>query len=174
MKRLLFAAAAAAIATVGLAQSNIESPTNIAFRVGGAYPLDSDVRDIAKSFIGLGVDVFLSRSILPGQNTESTISIDWLGKSSAGTKGNIFPVLLTQRWYSASEVDSIDNKRTYYFGGVGFAVVDLNSTKTVLALKGGLGYEFNKNIFAELSAMYAEPANKLRASNVAIHLGYRF
>lgn len=174
MKRLLFAAAAAAFATMGLAQNSFETPSNIAFRIGGAYPLDSDVRDIVKSFIGVGIDIFLSRPILPGKNTESTISIDWLGKSSAGTKGNVFPVLLTQRWYSASEVDSIDNKRSYYFGGVGFSVVDLNSTKTVLTFKGGLGYEFNKNIFAELSAMYAEPANKLRASNVAVHLGYRF
>lgn len=173
MKRLLFAAAAAAIVTTGLAQVG-ETPTNIAFRIGGAYPLDSDVRDSVKSFIGVGVDVFLSRPLLPGKNTESAVSIDWLGKSSAGTKGNVFPVLLTQRWYTGSNAAVEEANRSYYFGGIGFAVVDLNSTKTVVALKAGLGYELNRNIFAELSAIYAEPANKLRASNIGLHLGYRF
>lgn len=172
MKRLLFAAAAAAIATVGLAQ--METPTHVAFRLGGAYPLDSDVRDNVKSFLGVGLDVFLAKSVLPGKNTESTVSIDWLGKSSSGSKGNVFPILLTQRWYTGANAAVEDANRSYFFGGLGVAVVDLTSTKTVFAMKGGVGYELNRNMFAEFSAMYAEPAYTLRASNIAVHLGYRF
>jgi len=173
MKRLLFAAAAAAFATVGFAQT-MEAPTHVAFRLGGAYPLDSDVRQNVKSFIGVGLDVFLAKSVLPGRNTESTVSVDWLGKSSSGSKGNVFPILLTQRWYMGTNAGVEDANRSYYFGGLGLAIVDLNSTKTVFAMKGGVGYELNRHMFAELSAMYTEPANTLRASNIAVHLGYRF
>lgn len=173
MKRIAVVAGLAAFASLGLAQS-IDTPTNIALRVGYAYPLDNQTRDLVKGFLGAGVDIFLTKSLLPGERTETAISLDWLGKSSSGSKGNVFPLLVTQRWYTDSAANAIGLGRYYYLGGVGVAVVDVTSTKTVLALKAGLGFEINNNIFAEASFLYTEKANNARGTNLGFHLGYRF
>lgn len=175
MKRFMFAAIAGAAATVSMAQtSGIQTPTNLAFRLGGAYSIDASTRDFVKTFIGVGADIFLQKSLLPGNNTETTVSLDWLGKSGSGAKGNMFPLMINQRWYSVPTGGALDQNRFYYFGGLGVAIIDISTTKTVFAARGGVGYEFNRNVFAEAVLLYTEPANKIRGSAIGAYIGYRF
>ena len=165
----------ACAASMSLAQTTIETPSNISVRLGWAYPLDSDTRAITGNLLGVGFDYFLNRTLIPGANGETYISADWLGRSASGSKGNMFPLMLNQRWYSApSMVGGADGNRTYYFVGAGAYVMDVTNTKTVFGARVGLGMELGEKLFAEANLSYTEAANFRRGSNIAIYIGYRF
>lgn len=149
----------------------VGTPTNIALRIGYAYPIDNTTRNLVRNFIGVGFDYFLDRSLLEGG--ETTVSVDWLGKSGSGAKGNIFPIMLNQRWYNPNMTEE-DSNRSYFFLGAGVAIIDVNSTKTVLAGRGGFGMEFGEHIFGELNIVISDDANGARANSAGIYLGYRF
>lgn len=166
--RTLIALAALGAASFGMAQ--IQTPTNIAFRIGAAYPIDNTTRDTVKNFIGAGVDYFFQNSLLQGG--ETYLSIDWLGKSGSGAHGNAFPIMLNQRWYNAGATE--DDRRSYFFLGAGVAIVDVTSTKTVLAGRAGYGAMFGEHVFGELSFVLSDDANGARATSIGAYLGYRF
>jgi hypothetical protein len=172
MKRYLCVAAALAASSLSMAQ--LETPTNLGVRLGFAYPIDASTRDMIPNFLGAGLDIYLTKSLLPGKNTESSLSLDWFGKSGSGTKGNMFPLLVNQRWYFGDMSAVAGDGRNYYFGGLGVAIMDITTTKTVFAARVGLGREFNANIFGEATLYYTEPAEKLRGSSLGFHIGYRF
>ncbi len=168
MKQLTLLAALG-IAAISSAQVDyLEAPTNLAFRLGYVYPVDSVLRDISPSYIGVGVDIFTNLRLL--EDAETTISLDWFGKSGSGAKGNAFPILLNQRWYAGDDLVN----RSYYFAGVGIAIVDVTSTKTVLAARIGAGKEFSDHFFGEISFTYSDSANGARATALGFYAGYRF
>jgi len=168
MKQLTLLAAMG-LAAIGSAQVNyLETPTNIAFRLGYVYPIDSAMRNIAPSYIGVGVDFVTDIKLLEGAQTG--LSFDWFGKSGSGAKGNAFPILLTQKWYVG---DTVEN-RQYFFVGAGVAIVDLTSTKTVLAARAGVGKELGDALFGEVSFTYTDGANGARATALGFYVGYRF
>ncbi|MBS1724024.1 MAG: hypothetical protein JSS66_13850 [Armatimonadetes bacterium] len=167
--RTLIVLAALGSAAYASAQA-VGTPTNLAFRLGYAYPIDNETRDLVRNFIGVGADYFFERGLLQGG--ETTISLDWLGKSGSGAKGNIFPICLNQRWYSVNGMEP--GRRSYFQLGAGVAIVDVTSTKTVLAGRAGYGVEFGEHIFGELNFFFSDDANGARATSIGAYLGYRF
>lgn len=168
--RTLIAMLALSGAAMASAQA-VTTPVNLSLRIGVAYPIDNATRDVVKNFIGAGFDYFLPRSLV--QNGETSLSVDWLGKSGSGDKGNIFPIMLNQRWYNPNSAN-LEGGRSYFFLGAGVAVVDIVSTKTVLAARAGLRKEFGEHIFGELNIILSDDANGARANSAGIYLGYRF
>lgn len=166
--RTLIALAALGGAAFGSAQ--IGTPTNVAFRLGAAYPIDNTTRDTVKNFIGVGFDYFFDRTLVPGG--ETSLSVDWLGKSGSGAKGNAFPIMLNQRWYNQGSTE--DDRKSYFFLGAGVAVVDVTSTKTVLAGRAGYGVLFGEHLFGEMNFVLSDDANGARATSLGFYLGYRF
>lgn len=157
------------LAAVSSAQVNfLETPQNIAFRLGFVYPVDSTMRDVSNTFIGVGVDFPVNYRLLEGAQT--VISFDWFGKSGSGAKGNAFPITLNQRWYQGEPFTG----RSYFFAGAGVAVVDLTSTDTVLAARVGAGREFGDFLFGELAFTYTDAARGARATALGFYIGYRF
>lgn len=169
MKKLIALAAAATVSAPAMAQ--FDTPVNIALRIGYAYPLDSTTRDAVRNFIGVGADYFFGKSLV-GDNGETTLSFDWLGKSGSGAKGNAFPILLNQRFYGPARPGT--TQRTYTFFGAGVAIVDVTSTQTVWAARAGYGVELGEKIFAEGNFLITDSANGARATSLGLYVGYRF
>lgn len=162
--------ALAALGAAAFSSAQIGTPTNVAFRLGAAYPLDNTTRDSVKNFIGVGIDYFLERSLVEGG--ETSLSFDWLGKSGSGAKGNIFPIMLNQRWYNQGS--TVDDRKSYFFVGAGVAIVDVTSTKTVLAGRAGYGVLFGEHLFGEMNFVLSDDANGARATSIGAYIGYRF
>jgi hypothetical protein len=101
MKRLCILAASFGLAAMASAQAQDITPTNIAIRAGVAYPLDNGTRSITHTLIGAGMDYYFPVRYI--RDSDTFLSIDWLGKSGNGAKGNIFPIMLNQKWYSANQ-----------------------------------------------------------------------
>ncbi len=170
MKRLWILAAVVGFAAVAPAQKLDYKPSNISVRVNVAYPLDDATRNLTKTLIGVGIDYEFLTQFLKGSTT--FLSIDWYGKSGNGAKGNIFPLLINQKFYSNQGVDG--KGRTYLFGGLGLVFLDITSSKTTIAAQAGFGYEFGPNIFSEFKLLISDSANGSKANLVGVSLGYRF
>ncbi|MCU0317600.1 MAG: hypothetical protein MUC92_13525 [Fimbriimonadaceae bacterium] len=171
MKKL-FVLAGIGLAALSFAQQKnpfLETPTSISVRGGWVYPIDSNLRDISSSFIGIGLDFSQSFRLLP--NAETYFTVDWIGRSGSGAKGNLFPILVQQRF--SSTAPGAANK-TYFYFGAGVSVNDLTRTKTVLAGKLGYGIELGTKTFAEFSILYTDGVDSVRGTSLGIHLGYRF
>jgi hypothetical protein len=172
MKHWLVLAALGVAALSGAQSTAIGEPTDLAFRVGGAYPFDSATRDeTGSSLIGIGADYFIKESLF--KNGESFLSFDWLGKSASGAHGNLFPVMLNQRFYM-KDTGEVGSGRTYFFLGAGVAFVDVFTAKAVPAIRGGVGKEFGPHIFGEATVVLSDAANGARANTVGAYIGYRF
>ena len=143
---------------------------NLSFRAGFVYSLDNFTRNITGNLIGVGVEFYLDRSLMAGG--ETTISLDWMGKGMNGDQGNMFPIMINQRWYTGGDYESAN--RTYYYIGAGVAIIDIISTNTVPAARFGVGSEFGEHIFAEFTPVYRDSSSGARASSVGLYLGYRF
>ncbi|ARU42166.1 hypothetical protein C0431_03330 [bacterium] len=168
MKQLTLLAAIG-LGAISSAQVNyLTPPSNISFRLGYVYPVDSVMRDIAPSFIGFGVDIPVDFKLT--EDAVTVLSFDWMGKSGSGAKGNAFPILLNQRFYVGDEAV----RRSYFQAGVGVAIVDLTNTKTVLAARVGYGMEFGDALFGEINFNYSDAANGARATALGFYVGYRF
>ncbi|MCW5940184.1 MAG: hypothetical protein KF884_11745 [Fimbriimonadaceae bacterium] len=168
MRNLLLIAAVGA-ASFGSAQG-IEQPVNLAVRLGWVFPINNAMRDVANNYIGVGVDYFTNTTLLP--NGELTVSADWFGKSGSGAKGNVFPIMLNQRFYAKPRGE--DDLRSYVFFGAGIAIVDINQSQTVLAGRVGYGVELGRNLFAEGTLTHSDSARGARATAAGIYIGYRF
>lgn len=159
-----------AAATMANAQLNDVYPSNASIRAGWAYPLDDGVRDIWKQLIGVGIDYTFQTQFIRG--SETFLSIDWLGGSGSGAKGNAFPIILNQR-FRGTDADG-NPSRTYTFLGVGLAIVDFTSSKTTLGARAGIGTALGENIFAEGILFWSDAAAGARANAIGVYLGYRF
>lgn len=158
------------LAAISSAQVNfLEEPSNVSFRLGYVYPIDAAMRDIAPSYIGVGIDFPVDFRLL--DNASTWLTFDWMGKSGSGAKGNAFPILLNQRFYMDGDNPE---RRQYFQAGLGIAIVDLTSTKTVLAGRVGFGQELGDNIFGEINFNYSDGANGARATALGFYVGYKF
>lgn len=168
MKRFgLVMVALAAVAAVK-AQTDY-TPVNLSIRGGAAYIFDDVTRRLTGTMFTAGIDYFIDTKWF--KNSETSLSIDWYGKSGNGTKGNMFPVMLNQRFYQKGrEV----GHRTYGFFGLGAVSVDITKAKTVLGARFGYGVELGPALFTEGVLLISDEANGARANNIAWYIGYRF
>ncbi len=152
------------------------NPTDLSVRVGAAFPLDKSTRsNMNDVLMGIGFDYFLPRALVPGANGESTISVDWLSKSIQGSGGNMFPIMLNQRWYNNEGYTGLGDRRTYFFAGIGLVVIDFGgSSNTSFGGRAGIGVEFGEHLFGEASLVLSDEHNGASATNVGLWLGYRF
>lgn len=172
MKRTLWLAALGLAAVApAVQQDTFGYPSNLSLRLGWVYPIDSVTRDNSRSLIGVGAEYFLDRSLLEGG--ETTISFDWLGKSGSGAKGNLFPIMLNQRFYT-SEGTGYGTERTYWYVGAGVTFIDVTNSDTVLTVGTGFGKELGQNIFGEVRFLYSDSGGGARATSVGAYIGYRF
>jgi hypothetical protein len=175
MKRILCLAALVGAAAMSHAQLNMQQPTNLAFRLGIGLPFDEETRDhIGSTLLGVGVDYFFERALIPSANGETYISIDWLARGSNGEHGNMFPIMLNQRWYAMDDNPN-DDRRTYFFAGLGAAFMDIDESDTVLAGRVGLGAELGPNIFGEANLVLTGPdSGGFHGTGINFYVGYRF
>lgn len=169
MKKLLVVAAVA-VASMAAAQDRpFAAPANMGVRLGYVLPIDSNLKDLAPNFLGVGLDFPVQLRLLP--EGETVFSVDWIGKSGSGAKGNIFPFMLNQRFYSKSEAGAL---RNYGFVGGGVALVDVNSSNAVLAFRAGYGVELGANLYGEASFLYTDASAGVHGTSVGVFIGYRF
>jgi|GEM_PF-927366 len=174
MKNWLTAATIAAsigAATLASAQysSSIGDVTASGFdiRIGFAYSLDNNLRDVANTLIGFGIDYNLP-PLLKGSTT--FLSGDVLAKSGSGGHGNAFPICLNERFsFGTSRYGG-----TYFFVGAGAFITDVTSTNTVLGARGGFGVNLGPNIFTEATATLSLPTNNYRIDTIGLYVGYKF
>ena len=170
MKKRLLVIVALAMSAFATAQDGFGTPVNLSFRAGFVYSIDNVTRNVTGNLIGFGAEFYLERSLIPGG--ETTISLDWMGKGLNGDKGNMFPFMLNQRWYTGGDYESAN--RTYYYIGVGVAIIDIFNTNTVAAARLGVGIEFGEHLFSEITLVYSDSSAGARASSFGVYLGYRF
>jgi hypothetical protein len=177
MRRMVTMAAIGAVLGVsGLAaaQTPDYTPHNFSFRVGANFPLDDNLRDLGNALFALGADYRIDRPFWPGG--ETFFSLDWFGKSTTGSKGNVFPLMVNHKWFGGTGIQAPEEgRRSYFFAGLGAVFIDVGSSDTVLGARGGIGVELGPSFFAEGTLYLSDKSStNVRATSVAIWLGYRF
>jgi hypothetical protein len=176
MRRII--SAAATIAAFGIAggasaQTTISNndliPTAVTLRAGVCLPLDQTLTDVANSLVDLGVEFIPSSSLIKGG--ETFYSLDYFSTGFHGSKGTVWTAAINQRWYHGGP-DVY--RRSYLYLGIGAAVIDVNTSGTGFALRGGYGQELGEHIVAEIGGYISDRAGGARANAVTFSLGYRF
>jgi hypothetical protein len=136
-------------------------------RAGIYVPFEQALRDIKNLWFSMGVDLEFDWGITKDAN--SLVSIDWFTHNS-GSRNNIIPICFNQRWYSGEF-----GRQTYWQVGLGAAVLDFAPSKTVFAVRAGIGQFFSDNIVGEANFVWTDENNAgIGAAGVTIHVGYRF
>lgn len=169
MKRILVLAGLL-ISSMGSAQ-DLGVPTNTALRVGFGYAFDESTRDVTGNLAAAGLDYFLDRPWMARGDT--FLSFDWLGGSITGGRGNIYPIMVNQRFSSAATLYS-DEKAPYFQLGVGIVIVDVSKSDMLLGFRGGLGTYLTENLFVEGNAVLTQSSQGNSGNLVGVYLGYRF
>lgn len=144
-------------------------PSNIAFRLGVALPLDTGLSDFGSPLIGLGIEYTLGSSLV-GSSGATYLSLDYMTASTEFNHG-VYPFCINQRFYLGN---GANGRRTYAFVGVGGAVLDLRSANTVLAARGGVGADLGDALFFEATLLLTDKASGSSADSVGFYIGYRF
>lgn len=173
MRRQITALAfAATLATGAFAQTSTTinaEPSNLCVRGGAFFSIEDELRDVEETMFGVGIDVIFDQQFLKGSTTY--LSVDWIGRTLKGDKGNIFPICLNQKFPLAS------NKGigTYAFVGAGVSFVDIYKSDSAFALRGGLGVDLGASIFAEGTFYWSDDVKgNPRATGIGVYLGYRW
>ena len=169
MKRILSFAAIVTAAVGANAQTTYDLG-NFSIRGGVSFPLDSGTKDVTGNQIGLGLDYEIPKGLTP--NSGTYFSIDWLGRNFSGNRGNIFPILINERFYMGEKLEI--GRRKYWFAGVGVAFIDVTKSGSAFAARGGVGTELNRNTFAEAQFLWSTGVNDAFATGVGVYLGWRF
>jgi len=180
MNKTFITTAVAALGLVGVAcaQSSTTqidaTPSNLTLRGGLVLPLDSNLRENSDFYGGLGLDYEFPNQLIRGSSTFA--SVDWYFKGSTGSNGNVFPLTLTQRFYSNKGNSYYKDGRSYFFVGGGIAIIDVaGKSSSKYCLRGGIGTELGPNIIAEASLTFSDKSKTdVRANAVGFYIGYRF
>lgn len=174
MRRFLnLAGLAGTLAVSGLASAQTGGsyyPINLSLRLGAVFPIDDRMSDLGNSLFGLGIDYRIDKSFFEGG--ETFFSLDWFTGTTTGRKGNIFPIMVNQKWFTRG---AEEGGRSYVFVGAGAVIVDVSGSDTVLGARAGAGMELGQAFFAEGTFYVSDRAKgDLRNTAVALWLGYRF
>lgn len=170
--KLTICAALTAVAGVVAAQSDQTldlTPSNIQIRGGIYLPFDQNLRSISDNYAAIGVDIIFPQEWIPKSKTY--LSIDWLAKSLSGAHGNVFPVMINQKWYG----QTYNNMLTYMFVGAGATFFDVYSSDVVFGARAGVGVDLGPNVFLEGTYYWSDESSG-NVSNIgaAFYLGYRW
>ena len=176
----LGAAIAAMIAISGVANAQYSGstsvnarPSGVTFRGGIILPVDSNLRDVSTTFIGIGMEYSLTHTYL--NSGETFVSVDWFGKSGSGAHGNVFPVCINQRFYTGTKTNRYGSGRTYFFVGAGVTFIDVTEATNQIGARGGIGMELGPSIVVEAAGYLSGKARDgVSADAVGLYVGYRF
>jgi hypothetical protein len=173
MKRIFapgaFALALLAGGSAAYAQNSEDwAKSRLSGRIGAFLPFENELRDLAKIWLTLGVDLEVPGRLFP--QAQTVVSIDW-ATHNGGTNANIVPITLSQRWYSG-EVGN----RTYWQAGIGGAMLDFSPSDFVFSAKAALGVEFKENYFVEADIFFTDKhgSTNVSGSGAAVYFGIRF
>lgn len=178
MKQLFYGAAIiAAIAGSGVASAQSNTPTmspvsasGVAIRGGFVVPLDDNLRDISKSFVGIGAEYTFTHQYL--SNSETYISLDWITKN-INSGDSFYPICVNQRFYTGNS--KYGSGRAYFFVGLGETLYNLGDTSKKICGRGGIGMELGPSVFFEGTAFFAGKDGLGNSGNaVGAYVGYRF
>jgi hypothetical protein len=180
MSKKFMAMALAAIGIVGgaFAQSSDTridaTPSYLTVRGGILFPLDDNLREASDLFGAVGLDYEFPTQLIKGSTTFA--SVDWWFRTSNGDNGNVFPIAISQRFYSKSGNSMYGEGKSYFFIGAGVAIIDVaGKSSGKWMLRGGVGTEIGPNIIAEAVATFSdESSTKVRANGIALFVGYKF
>lgn len=171
MKKLIaLAAATVGMATLAAAQS--DAMNNMSIRAGIAFPTTGDLN--GGTFFGAGLDFDFGKSWIGGKGT-TYLSVDWLSKSTSGTRGNMFPIHLNQKFWLQEGTD--EGAIPFYgFIGVGATVIDVAPASTVLSGRLGLGAQVNTNFSVEGVIVFTgrTRTSNILGNHVGLYVGYKF
>lgn len=170
MKKIIaLAAATVGMATFAAAQDS-SNMNNISLRGGIAFPTSNSFNG---TLIGAGVDFDLGKSMFGGSGM-TYLSFDWLSKNTQGTRGNLFPLMVNQR-FILQESNDQGSMPFYGFLGVGACIIDVAPASTVLAGRFGLGTKLNENFFLEGAFVITgrTKTSNILGNHIGVYLGYK-
>ena len=175
-RTLLPAAVMAAIGVCAIAPAQTDypgtkfEPVNISVKAGIGVPLDTALSNAASSYLGFGVEFQAPSSLLKSGDTY--LNGDWFSQSLKGTP-SFFNLGVNQRFYLGD--DRVPGRRHYAFVGIGLDFLNVYTSDTVFAARGGFGSELGENIFAEVAAYVGDKSNNgVHPNMLSVWLGYRF
>jgi hypothetical protein len=151
-----------------------EQPATLTVRAGIVFPLDDPLRNVSRTFFGLGADYTIpALRLIP--RGETYVSFDWLIRNQRGDRGNIFPIMLNQRFH-VQPTDPAQAHRVYGFVGLGAVILDVQPAATRFGGRFGMGIEFNDNLVGEVAVVLSDRTRdtNIRANSIGLYLGYRF
>lgn len=175
MKRfftILVSGAALAAAVPAFSQaSEVLQNGRYGLRLGAFLPFDEDLRDMANIWFGAGLDFEIEQGLF--ENATTVLSLDWFTQNG-GTSGNIFPMIISQRWNTFSE-----KRRTYFQGGIGATILNFGTatggTEVVFGARAGVGIEFNDRYYGEANFFWSDSKNGLpQGTGIGIYGGMHF
>lgn len=170
---LTIVAAALGVATASSAFGQTQDPdalvpVNVSVRLGVGLPIDDNLRDFGSTFLGLGLEYRIDRSLL--RTGETYFSLDGF-KSDKSDEGYVIPFTLNQRVYLRQITDG---RRTYAFAGLGVAFIKGDGWDAGVAARGGIGSELGERLFLEGSLTITDRVKGVNGNLIGIYLGYRF
>lgn len=145
------------------------TPSGIGFRIGIAIPSDSALRDIDDTWTSLGVDYNIENSILRTGN--SFISLDYFSKNLSGTGGQVWNLMLGNRFFPNTTAGGYN---LYFLAGLGTVVLDGDDREFKFGGIIGAGLELGPALFMEGRYSVSEKVDGINPGMLGIYLGYRF
>ncbi len=182
-QKSIAAAAALAVAGFATAQSggtstqndNLVDLSGVSVKLSVGIPYDDSLRDgLGATLLGLGIEFTPTRTLLRGSDTYFAGEIFLRGLNT--DRGYVTALTINQRFYNTTIV-AANVRRSYVFGGIGFAFTDGNDsggTSAALALRGGVGSEIGERLFFEAAIMFGAGDGDVRPNIISFSGGYRF
>ena len=168
------AAAALGVATASTALGQTQDPealvpVNVSVRLGIGLPIDDNLRDYSSTFLNLGAEYRIDRSLLRGGETYFALDVF---KGNRSDEGYVIPLTINQRFFTRTIADG---RRTYAFIGAGVAYVKGDDWDATFAVRGGVGAELGDRIYAEGGLTLTNSGtNGVHGNLIGLSIGYRF
>jgi hypothetical protein len=176
MTRVLVALAILGVGALASAQDTpgdlSSAAVGFGFRLGGFFPADNKVRDVKSSFLDVGLEYELEKSLLA--NGTSYIAGDWISSTFLGGQ-HIATLSINQRIYTKNERFAAGGS-AYFYAGVGAQWLHVagSTSSTTWLLRGGIGSEFKGNYFLEVGGQFSPKVSGVNGSGISASVGYRF
>jgi hypothetical protein len=183
----MFSAGVSVAAMLAAVPANAQSPSGLptvkplpdfSARLGAYFPMNSRLKqNVGNTAFAGGVDYVLSRT---GASDESTVSVDYIDRTSGGNQLRMVPVTFGGLHY----MDVKAEQRTYVGYGVGAYFVNVSIPNSVgfqetnhTTLYGGYinaGIEFPENVFLDARYHFTQAVGSTNPSGLEVTAGVRF